>query len=92
MPTTPATSARSAASAAPWSSKAPAISRWPAILALNWSVQAGTLTSAAERFSGNASIAAGAALAFNQIADAAYGGTLSGAGAFIKTGAGTPGL
>ena len=57
--------------------------------ALNWSVQAGTLTSAAERFSGNASIAAGAALAFNQIADAAYGGTLSGAGAFIKTGAGT---
>ena len=57
--------------------------------ALNWSVQAGTLTSAAERFSGNVNIAASAALTFNQIADAAYGGTLSGAGAFIKTGAGT---
>jgi outer membrane autotransporter protein len=55
---------------------------------LDWSIRSGGLTSAAERFSGNADIASGAHLALNQKNDAAYAGTLSGAGLFIKDGSG----
>ncbi|WP_155499980.1 autotransporter domain-containing protein [Pseudomonas chlororaphis] len=55
---------------------------------LDWSIQAGGLSTAAERFSGNADIASGAHLAFDQKNDAAYAGTLSGAGEFVKDGSG----
>lgn len=55
---------------------------------LDWSVRSGGLTTAAERFSGNADIAADARLAFNQKRDAAYLGILSGAGLFVKGGSG----
>jgi outer membrane autotransporter protein len=55
---------------------------------LDWSIQAGGLSTAAERFSGNADIASGAHLAFDQKSDAAYAGTLSGAGEFVKDGSG----
>ncbi|MFE0017758.1 autotransporter domain-containing protein [Mesorhizobium sp. NPDC059054] len=56
---------------------------------LNWSVDAGGLVTAGERFTGNAAIATGASLTFEQTADASYGGKLSGSGALIKTGTGT---
>ncbi|GMG94315.1 outer membrane autotransporter barrel domain-containing protein [Cupriavidus sp. TKC] len=56
---------------------------------LDWSIQAGGLTSAAERFSGNAAIASGASLTFGQATDANYAGVLSGSGVFNKTGTGT---
>ncbi len=56
---------------------------------LDWSIQDGRLASAAERFSGNADIAAGASLAFEQARNAAYAGELSGAGRFVKRGKGT---
>ena len=46
---------------------------------LDWSVQAGALSSAAERFRGNAAISSGATLILDQIVDATYGGALSGA-------------
>jgi len=55
---------------------------------LDWSVEAGGLTTAAERFGGNATLDAGASLTFDQIANASYAGVLSGSGAFAKTGAG----
>ncbi|WP_185057445.1 autotransporter domain-containing protein [Pseudomonas chlororaphis] len=55
---------------------------------LDWSIRSGGLASAAERFSGNADIASGAHLAFEQKNDAAYAGTLSGAGLFVKGGSG----
>jgi len=53
---------------------------------LSWSIEEGAMASAAERFGGNAEIAADASLIFEQWQDAAYGGALSGAGHFIKTG------
>ena len=56
---------------------------------LDWTVEAGKLTSSAERFGGNAAIGTGATLAFDQTADAAYAGALSGSGGFVKTGGGT---
>ena len=56
--------------------------------ALDWSVQAGALSSAAERFSGNAAISPGATLILDQTVDATYGGALSGGGSLIKRGAG----
>ncbi|WDH90646.1 autotransporter domain-containing protein [Pseudomonas chlororaphis] len=55
---------------------------------LDWSIRSGGLASAAERFSGNADIVSGAHLAFEQKNDAAYAGTLSGAGLFVKGGSG----
>ena len=56
--------------------------------ALDWTVEAGGLTTAAERFAGNAAIAAGARLTFDQAANGAYAGALSGAGGLVKVGAG----
>lgn len=55
---------------------------------LDWSVEAGRLVSAAERFSGNVAIDAGASFAFNQTANASYAGVLSGTGDFVKDGVG----
>lgn len=55
---------------------------------LDWSLQAGGLTTAAERFGGNAEILSGASLTFDQQDDAQYAGTLSGTGRFIKSGTG----
>lgn len=54
--------------------------------ALDWTIEAGGLATAAERFEGNAAIAAKASLTFNQAADAAYAGVLAGQGQFRKTG------
>ncbi len=59
---------------------------------LDWTIEAGSLISAAERFGGNAAIQTGANLTFNQAGDAIYAGVLSGSGSFSKTGAGTLGL
>lgn len=56
---------------------------------LDWKITAGGLSTAAERFSGNADIAGGASLIFDQAVNASYWGALSGAGQFIKVGAGT---
>ncbi|MGO4717310.1 autotransporter outer membrane beta-barrel domain-containing protein, partial [Bradyrhizobium sp. 2TAF24] len=55
---------------------------------LDWTIEAGSLISSAERFGGNAAIASGASFTFNQTANAAYAGVLSGNGGFNKTGAG----
>ncbi|HEY4201811.1 MAG TPA: autotransporter domain-containing protein [Devosiaceae bacterium] len=55
---------------------------------LDWSIDAGSLTTAAERFDGNADIAAAASFTFNQSADASWDGALTGAGRFVKSGAG----
>ncbi len=54
--------------------------------ASNWSVGAGTLTSASSRFTGNATIANGATLAFDQSGAGSYAGSLSGGGAFTVGG------
>ena len=59
------------------------------ISSLNWSITAGDLTAAAERFLGNAKIGTGASLTFDQSADASYGGALIGTGNFIKSGMGS---
>jgi autotransporter-associated beta strand protein len=56
--------------------------------ALNWSIAAGGLSTAAERFLGNADIGSGASLTFEQNANATYGGVLTGTGRVTKTGAG----
>lgn len=56
---------------------------------LDWHIQAGQVSSAAERFSGNATIDAGASLALNQMSDAQYAGQLMGAGALKKQGEGS---
>jgi len=56
---------------------------------LDWSVEIGGLATAAQRFSGDADIRAGAALTFTQSDNAAYGGVLSGAGGFALSGTGT---
>ena len=53
-----------------------------------WQVDAGRLTSAAERFTGDVAIGAAGTMNFNQIANADYGGTLSGSGTLLKTGSG----
>ncbi|WP_295809796.1 autotransporter-associated beta strand repeat-containing protein, partial [uncultured Nitratireductor sp.] len=57
--------------------------------ALDWTIRSGGLTTAAERFAGDAAIGANATFTLDQQADAQFAGTLSGAGAFDKTGAGT---
>lgn len=54
---------------------------------IEWNVQAGGLTADAALFTGDVSIASGAGFTFDQKVDAAYAGTLSGFGAFTKTGA-----
>lgn len=55
---------------------------------LDWTVEAGGLTTAADRFGGNVSIAHGASVSFDQSADGVYQGDLSGDGRFEKAGAG----
>jgi outer membrane autotransporter protein len=56
---------------------------------LDWSIKAGSVSADAGRFTGNAAIASGANLTFDQAADASYAGVISGAGAFTKAGAGS---
>ncbi|ESZ68131.1 autotransporter [Mesorhizobium sp. L103C119B0] len=56
---------------------------------LDWTVDQGSLVSAAERFGGDVAIGAGASFAFDQVANASYAGVLSGAGNFVKDGEGT---
>lgn len=53
-----------------------------------WRIEEGALISSAERYFGNTQIDAPGALRFEQAADAAYAGKLSGGGTFTKTGAG----
>ncbi|MBZ7926575.1 autotransporter-associated beta strand repeat-containing protein [Ensifer adhaerens] len=55
---------------------------------LDWTVQAGRLVTSAERFSGNAALASGASLKFDQAVSTSYGGVISGSGSFAKAGAG----
>jgi len=55
---------------------------------LDWTIDDGGLTTAAERFTGDVVIAAGGNLTFSQQTDAQYGGTLSGAGSLVKSGNG----
>ncbi|HEV7322669.1 MAG TPA: autotransporter-associated beta strand repeat-containing protein [Ensifer sp.] len=55
---------------------------------LDWTIDAGALVSSAERFTGNAAIASGTSLMFEQNANAAYAGVVSGNGGFNKTGLG----
>ncbi|MBZ9982492.1 MULTISPECIES: autotransporter domain-containing protein [unclassified Mesorhizobium] len=54
---------------------------------LDWSVDAGDLVSAGERFGGDVAIGSGASFTFEQRANATYAGSISGAGDFLKTGA-----
>ena len=56
--------------------------------ALDWTVDAGGLVSAADRFAGNVEIGGGGAFTFDQDNDAQYAGALSGTGRFTKTGDG----
>lgn len=58
------------------------------VSSLDWAIEAGNLTSAAERFGGRAQIVTGASLTFDQTANAFYGGSLLGNGKFIKAGSG----
>ncbi|MDM8346874.1 autotransporter domain-containing protein [Pseudochrobactrum sp. sp1633] len=55
---------------------------------LNWLVEAGGLTTAAERFGGDVAISKDADFTFRQLAGAGYGGAVSGAGHFVKADAG----
>ncbi|MGO4625028.1 autotransporter-associated beta strand repeat-containing protein [Ensifer sp. 2TAB8] len=55
---------------------------------LDWTVQAGRLVTSAERFGGDAALASGASLTFDQAVNASYGGVISGSGSFAKAGAG----
>jgi outer membrane autotransporter protein len=55
---------------------------------VDWTISAGGLITAAERFGGNTAVAAGASLTFDQVADATYAGGLSGSGRVRKTGSG----
>ncbi|CAI1941800.1 Extracellular serine protease precursor [Serratia entomophila] len=59
------------------------------ISAIDWSIHAGDLTTAAERFRGNANIASGASLTFDQSGGGSYAGSLNGTGLFVKNGGGT---
>ncbi len=54
---------------------------------VDWSLQAGSLTADAAGFSGDVAVGAGTAFTLDAAVDAAYAGTLSGTGAFIKAGA-----
>ncbi|MDZ5452017.1 autotransporter domain-containing protein [Labrys sedimenti] len=55
---------------------------------LDWSIQNGGLSTAAERFGGDAAIGLGTSLTFDQTANAAYAGVLTGTGRFVKAGTG----
>lgn len=55
----------------------------------DWTIAAGGVTTASERFGGNASISAGASLTFEQISNAHAATVLTGQGNFIKQGTGT---
>lgn len=55
---------------------------------LDWSITAGGLSVAAERFHGNADIGSGTSLTFEQSTNATYAGVLTGTGQIIKAGAG----
>src|SRR5690606_21900151 len=55
---------------------------------LAWTVEAGTLAASAQRFTGDLAIAGGAGCRFDREAEGTYAGTLSGAGALGKRGAG----
>jgi fibronectin-binding autotransporter adhesin len=56
--------------------------------ALDWSIDTGALVAQAKQFGGDASIADGARLRFDEQGDGRYGGTLSGTGAFEVAGDG----
>ncbi|EBY7415997.1 autotransporter outer membrane beta-barrel domain-containing protein, partial [Salmonella enterica subsp. enterica serovar Alachua] len=58
------------------------------ISTLDWSILAGSLSTAAERFSGDVFIASDAILSFEQPNNAVYNATLSGTGSFVKSGGG----
>ena len=53
-----------------------------------WQVDGGMLASSALRFTGDVDIGAAGTMTFDQIANAGYGGTLSGSGRLLKTDAG----
>jgi outer membrane autotransporter protein len=55
---------------------------------LNWTIEAGGLVAASDRFGGNAAIGPGTSLTFDQTTDGTYAGVLSGSGNFVKTGSG----
>ncbi|WP_179119682.1 autotransporter-associated beta strand repeat-containing protein [Ensifer adhaerens] len=55
---------------------------------LDWTVEAGRLVGAAERFGGNTHLSSGGSLTFDQALNASYGGVISGSGSFAKAGAG----
>ncbi|MEP9372815.1 autotransporter domain-containing protein [Mesorhizobium sp. KR1-2] len=55
---------------------------------LNWTIEAGGLVSASDRFGGSAAIASGASLVFDQTNGGAYAGVLSGSGSLAKAGSG----
>lgn len=55
---------------------------------LNWTIEAGGLVSATDRFVGNAAIGSGASFTFDQAGSGTYAGILSGSGAFAKAGSG----
>ncbi|WP_170990116.1 autotransporter domain-containing protein [Aquamicrobium sp. LC103] len=55
---------------------------------LDWTVEAGGLVSASERFSGDLALGTGASFAFDQNYGGAYAGAISGAGDLIFTGGG----
>lgn len=55
----------------------------------SWSIKAGKLIGNTTTIKGNADIASGASLEFNQTTDGTYAGSLSGSGALVKSGGGT---
>ncbi|MDG9793535.1 autotransporter domain-containing protein [Brucella anthropi] len=55
---------------------------------LDWTIETGGLTTAAERFGGNVNLWAGTTLAFNQSQTASYAGILAGSGDMTVTGNG----
>lgn len=58
------------------------------VSSLDWSVDGGTLSSAASRLAGDVAIASAGRLVLDDQQDATYAGTLSGSGAFDKAGPG----
>ncbi|WP_265975612.1 autotransporter domain-containing protein [Brucella intermedia] len=59
---------------------------------LDWTIESGSLVSAAERFGGNADIWTGTSLTFDQTQAAIYGGVLTGSGDFSVAGTGVVAL
>ncbi|MDR6954619.1 outer membrane autotransporter protein [Ancylobacter sp. 3268] len=56
--------------------------------ALDWTVEAGSLTSTAERFAGNVKIGTAGIFTFEQAIDSTYAGRIAGTGSFNKIGTG----